>query len=216
MRYCLFLRSAALIFAALSPALVRAQFQQPTDEELKMTSDPKAQGAAAVYLNISDVANDPMHYQSHYVRIKVLTEKGKDLSKIEVPYVKGNWKITDIKGRTIHSDGTIIPLNVKPEDLLNEKSGELQFRKMVFTLPSVEVGSILEYTYTIRYDDNEFSSPIWDIQGDYFIHSGHYQFTPFKAFMPNGTPDTSTSMYLEDERGRVVNSLSGGTVCPPA
>ncbi|MGO9493282.1 MAG: DUF3857 domain-containing transglutaminase family protein [Terracidiphilus sp.] len=207
MRYCLFLRSAALIFAALSPALVRAQFQQPTDEELKMTSDPKAQGAAAVYLNISDVANDPMHYQSHYVRIKVLTEKGKDLSKIEVPYVKGNWKITDIKGRTIHSDGTIIPLNVKPEDLLNEKSGELQFRKMVFTLPSVEVGSILEYTYTIRYDDNEFSSPIWDIQGDYFIHSGHYQFTPFKAFMPNGTPDTSTSMYLEDERGRVVNSL---------
>ena len=36
------LRGAALLFAAVSPVLVWAQFQQPTDEELKMTSDPKA------------------------------------------------------------------------------------------------------------------------------------------------------------------------------
>jgi hypothetical protein len=202
-----FLRFAALIAAASSPALVSAQFQQPTDEELKMTADPKAPGAAAVYLNVSQVANDPMHYQSYYVRIKVLGEKGKDLAKIEIPYLKGNWRVTDVKGRTIHSDGTVIPLAVKPEDLLSEKTGDLQLRKLVFTLPSVEVGSILEYTYTVRYDDNEYSSPKWDIQGDYFVHSGHYQFTPFKAFMPSGTPDASTSMYLVDERGRVVNSL---------
>ena len=43
-----------------------------------MTSDPKAPGAAAVYLEIKEIANDPMHYQSYYARIKVLTEKGKD------------------------------------------------------------------------------------------------------------------------------------------
>jgi Domain of Unknown Function with PDB structure (DUF3857)/Transglutaminase-like superfamily len=148
-----------------------------------------------------------MHYQSYYSRIKVLTEKGKDLSEIEVPYIKGGWKVTDIKGRTIHSDGTVIPLNVKPEDLLSEGSGKAETRKMVFTLPSVEVGSILEYTYTLRYDDNEFSSPIWEIQRPYFVHSAHYQFTPFKAFMPNGSADTATSIYLEDERGRPIRTL---------
>jgi uncharacterized protein DUF3857/transglutaminase superfamily protein len=201
------LRGAALILAALSPALVSAQFQQPTDDELKMTADPKAPGAAAVYLNISEIANDPMHYQSYYCRIKILSEKAKDVAKIEVPYIKGDWKVTDIKGRTIHSDGTVIPLAVKPEDLLTEQKGETQRRQMVFTLPSVEVGSILEYTYTLRYQDNEYSSPIWQVQRKYFVHSGHYQFTPFKAFMPTGTPDTSTSTYLVDERGRVVNTL---------
>ena len=42
-----------------------AQFQAPTDEELKMTADPKAPGAAAVYLNIEEIANDPLHYQSY-------------------------------------------------------------------------------------------------------------------------------------------------------
>jgi hypothetical protein len=202
-----FLRCAALILAALSPALVSAQFQQPTDDELKMTADPKAPGAAAVYLNISEIANDPMHYQSYYSRIKVLTEKGKDLAKVEVPYYKGGTKVTDIRGRTIHADGTVLPLTVKPEDLLGEKSGETQRRQMVFTLPSVEVGSILEYTYTLRYEDNVYSSPIWQLQRNYFVHSGHYQFTPFKAFMPSGTPDKSTSMFLVDERGRAVNTL---------
>jgi len=37
-----------LVFAA--PALLIAQFQDPTPEEFKMTADPKAPGAAAVYL----------------------------------------------------------------------------------------------------------------------------------------------------------------------
>jgi hypothetical protein len=208
MRKVAFLRGAVLLSVAVSPAFVLAQFQQPTNDELKMTADPKAPGAAAVYLNISETANDPMHYESVYVRIKVLTEKGKDLAKVEVPFVKGDRKVTDIKGRTIHSDGTVIPLTVKPEDLLAEKRGDLQFQQKVFTLPSVDVGSILEYAYTLRYDDNEFSSPQWEIQRPYFVHSAHYQFTPFKAFMPRGSADTSTSMYLVDERGRVVNTLA--------
>ena len=68
-----------------------------------------------------------MHYQSFYARIKVFTEKGKELATVEIPYLKGNKKVAGIKGRTIHADGTVIPLTVKPEDLLSEKSGERQF-----------------------------------------------------------------------------------------
>ena len=196
-----------LLFALACSVLVRAQFQAPTPDELKMTADPKAPGADAVYLNISEIANDPVHYESVYARIKVLTEKGKELATVEIPYLRGNKKVTDIKGRTIHADGTIIPLNIKPEDLMTAKVGQIQLGRKVFTLPSVEVGSILEYSYELHYDDNQFSSPLWEVQRPYFVHSAHYQFTPFKAFMPQGTPDTSTSRYLIDERGRVVNSL---------
>jgi Domain of Unknown Function with PDB structure (DUF3857)/Transglutaminase-like superfamily len=201
------LRGAVLLFAAVSPVLLCAQFQPPNPDELKMTSDPKAPGADAVYFDIEEVANDPIHYRSVYVRIKVLTEKGKDLATVELPYLKGTNKITDIKGRTIHPDGTIIPLTVKAEDLMVAKSGETQIGKKVFSLPSVEVGSVLEYRYEIHYDDDEFSSPEWEVQRPYFVHKAHYQFTPFKAFMPNGTPGTDTSMNLIDSRGRVINSL---------
>ena len=197
--------SALLFFVSIFPTSMTAQFHAPTDEELKMTADPKAPGAAAVYLNVEEVANDPIHFQSVYVRIKVLQEKGKELATVHIPYMHGNFKIEDIKARTIHSDGTIIPLNGKPEDLLYEKKGDLKIGRKVFTLPSVEVGSIIEYQYELHYDDNHFSSPFWNIQRHYFVHKAHYSFTPFKDFWPGAT-ETSSS-FLTDERGHPINAL---------
>jgi len=209
MRTSLVFRTLAVIVALALPAFLRAQFQDPTPEELKMTDDPKSPGAAAVYLNVEEIANDPNHYQTFYARIKVLQEKGKELATVELPYLHGNTKITDIKARTIHSDGTVIPLVGKPEDLLffkkGGKDGELQVNRKVFTLPSVEVGSILEYRYQLDYGDNEYSSPTWEVQRPYFVHKAHYLFTPFKAFLPGS--QNMTSMYLTDDRGRTLNNL---------
>ncbi len=200
------LRSSFFVFLALaSPGLVCAQFQQPNDEELKMTADPKAPGAAAVYLDIEEIANDPIHYQSYYARIKVLTEKGKELATVELPYLKGGFKITDIKGRTIHPDGTVIPLTVKPEDLLVAKDGEMQVQRKVFTLPSVEVDSILEYKYELHYDDHHYSSPKWLVQRPYLVHKAHYEFTPAKNFLPG--PQNATSVYLVDDHGNPADHL---------
>jgi hypothetical protein len=114
MRILAFVRTLPLILAIATPTFLRAQFQTPTDEELKMTADPKAPGAAAVYLNVEEIANDPIHFQSFYARIKVLTEKGKELATVDLPYMRSDTKITDIKARTIHADGTIIPHTGKP------------------------------------------------------------------------------------------------------
>ena len=162
--------------ALASPIAVRAQFQQPTDEELKMTSDPKAPGADAVYLEIKDITNDVKHSKSEYCRIKVLADKGKELATIEVPYFSGHDTITGVRGRTIHSDGTIVPLNVKPEDLLVSKIQDREFKRKVFTLPSVEVGSVLEYTYQLDYVPGEVAPPRWEIQRKHFVHKAHYEF----------------------------------------
>ncbi len=211
MRISVFMRCLPLLLALTSPALLLAQFQQPTSEELKMTSDPKAPGAAAVYLNVEEITNDNLHYQSFYARIKVLSEKGKELATVELPpYLRSTSKVVNIKGRTIHSDGTIIPLTGKPEDLLvvkgKTREGEqVQVNRKVFTLPSVEVGSILEYYFQIQNNDNLDSSPHWEIQRPYFVHKAHYFFTPFKAFLPG--IQNMTSSYLIDEYGRPINSL---------
>jgi|HubBroStandDraft_1064217.scaffolds.fasta_scaffold45150_1 hypothetical protein len=204
---CLF-----LLFAPWFPTVARAQFQPPNPAELQMTSDPKAPGAAAVYLEVKETDDDPIHFQQTYERIKILTEKGKELANVSVPY-GGDWKVDAIKGRTIHSDGTIIPLVGKPEDLLSEKKGDFKVGRKVFTLPSVEVGSVIEYQYELRYDDNHYSSPLWNIQRPYFIHKARYVFTPFKQFWPNqGIP---TSMYLVDGRGHPINSLVWWRNLPP-
>jgi hypothetical protein len=197
---CLF-----LFLVPCVPAILRAQFKPPSPEELQMTSDPKAPGAAAVYLEVRETDDDTIHYQLYYERIKVLTEKGKALANVEVPY-GGGFKVEGITGRTIHSDGTIVALNGKPEDLLFAKKGEERIGRKVFTLPSVEVGSILEYEYQLQYDDNSFSSPLWQIQRHYYVHQAHYSFTPDKTFWPGNSSGTG-GHELVDAHGNPINHL---------
>jgi hypothetical protein len=194
-----------------------AQFQKPTDEELKMTSDPKAPGAAAVFLNIEEITDDQLNYKSFYARIKVLTEKGNELATVEIPpYLRNISRIANIKARTIHSDGTVIPLEGKQEDQLisittDKYHEKLQVNNKVFTLPSVEVGSILEYRYDLFYGGS--SVPDWEIQRPYFVHKAHYSFhgsAPFVfvARLPKG---------VEVENNRITGHASVDVAdVPPA
>ena len=78
MRVFAVLRALVFVSAVAAPSLLYAQFQQPTDEELKMTADPKAPGADAVYLYREEANDDYNNFHSYYERIKILTEKGKD------------------------------------------------------------------------------------------------------------------------------------------
>jgi hypothetical protein len=187
------------------PTFLHAQFQEPTKEELQMTADPKASGAAAVYLYREETTDDQLHFHSYYERIKVLTEKGKEQATIRIPYERGEFKVTDIKGRTIHSDGTVIPLSTKPADLMDTKTNNRQINQMVFTLPSVEVGSILEYRLQIRYDDNLVSSPSWDIQQPFFIHKAHYAFNPART----------GGSYITNGRGQNLDRIMWTTIGVP-
>ena len=203
------LRGAALLLAAALPLVLHAQeFQMPTPAELKMTSDPKAPGADAVYLDYVEHDNDPLHTESIYACIKVLTAKGKQLATVDLPYVMRSYTIVSVKGRTIHPDGTVIRLTAKPERLMTAKSGKNEIRRAVFTLPSVEVGSIIQYRYRILFNDDEYSSPFWQIQRGHFVEQAHYSFTPFQQFMPHsGESGLTTSTYLENSKGHVIHSL---------
>lgn len=188
------------------------KFKEPTREELQMASEPKAPGAAAVYLD-REIRNDNQsHYISEYARIKVLTELGKEWATVEVPYrlpfvdganlhlheaIAASTSKPIIVGRTIHPDGTVVPLTGKAEDLLVYASTRGRVNVIVFTLPSVEAGSILEYQWTIplvgngKYDtaldaqagrvsDSLASSiPEWDLQTRLFARREYFYFNPF-------------------------------------
>ncbi len=189
---------------SLSPAYAQS-FQQPTAAELTMTADPKAPGADAVYLFREETADDTLHYHGIYVRLKILSEKGKEMATVKIPYVKGDQTIAGIKGRTIHSDGTIIPMTVKPSDLMQVKQGQSQLNNIVFTLPDVEVGSILEYKLDIHYSDDTVYSPKWIIQQPYYVHKAHYRFVP----------DYSGGHYILNSRGEALSRLMYTHKLPP-
>ena len=140
------------------------------------------------------------------VRIKVLTEKGKELATVEVPYAKGVVSVTDIKGRTIHPDGSIFALDVKPADLVEHKGTGVQLNKMVFTLPNVEVGSILEFKWQLRYDDHQLSSPDWEIQQYCYVRKAHYVFHPYKLL----------NRVVDSKGNAATRLLYSSMLAPPA
>jgi hypothetical protein len=211
-----------LLIVFLAVVTLRAfgsDWTQPTLEELKMTSDPAAPGASAVYLFLEEKVNDRMHDQTVYARIKILTEKGKEMfADIEIPYRGSGSKISDIEGRTIHPDGTVIPLTAKPMDKLVVKAGRLKVMEKVFTMPDVQVGSILEYRWTVRYSDA--LAPRWYLAQRVFVHKAHYYFYPAEPAMytfrlPQGVKVTETKEGGYDLAVATIPPLPDEDYMPP-
>src|SRR5712692_2606480 len=77
---------------------------------MKIPVVEKDADAEAIFweVRINDAGEDLIF--SHYIRIKVFTERGKESqSKIDITY-RGRNRITDIAGRTIKPDGSIVEL----------------------------------------------------------------------------------------------------------
>jgi hypothetical protein len=175
--YSLFVSLLLFLLAAAFPALGATTWTQPTSDELKMTSDPKAPNAEAVYLNREEIVDDKLHFHRIYARIKILTEKGKDdYSDVDIPYEAGASNIEAVEGRTIHADGTIVPFTGKPFSKELVKTGDVKIMQKVFSMPDVQVGSILEYRYELRYTDDYAIPPDWLVQQPIYVHQAHYHF----------------------------------------
>ena len=166
---------ALVIAHGLSAANASADsWTKPTPEEFQMTAEPAAPGAAAIYLFRDELADDKLHIHITYVRLKILTEKGKEYADQEISYEGAQFKIFGVEGRTIHSDGTVIPFSGKPYQKVLEKAGKEKYKATVFTLPDVQVGSILEYRYVLSYESNLVVSPRWYLQGPLYIRKAHF------------------------------------------
>src|SRR5665213_3524690 len=184
------------ILAATAPCAAFASdpWIKPTAEELALKSVPGVPGAPAMVLFREEITKDDMHVVQHYDRIKILTEKGKEYANVELNFVStgGGYSefsddltVGDITGRTIHADGMVIPFTGKPYLKTLEKGEGYKVQSRVFTLPDVEVGSIIEYRYATRYNDNVYESPSWIIQGKLFMRAAHFVWYPTNREMQN-------------------------------
>jgi hypothetical protein len=181
---------AAVVMAfGVVPVWAADQWVKPTPEELSMTSLPGYPGAPAVMLFREEITDDDKGVVHHYERIKVLTEKGKERANVELNFVSitgdggfdsyfDDKNVTDIVGRTIHTDGTVIPFTGKPYLKVLEKGQNAKFQARVFTLPDVEVGSIIEYRYNTRIADHVVEAPDWYIQDTIFTRTAHFVWRP--------------------------------------
>ncbi len=181
-RRLLFAPLFAILLTLALPSARADEWTTPTPEELSMTAQPEVPGAAAVYLFREETTEDDLHMFSVYVRLKVLTEAGKEQGNVELKYASftggAGFNVRNIEGRTIHPDGTIIPFTGKPYQKLIEKTRGVKVMAKVFSMPDVEVGSIIEYRYKLGYGDEYVVPPNWYIQSDLYTRKAHYLWKP--------------------------------------
>jgi len=182
------------------------EWQPISPEELKMTSVPEAPGASAVILYRQVDRDDSARTgnQYNYVRIKILTEEGRKYGDVEIPFFKEQGTIHGLKARTIRPDGTIANFEGKAFDKTIVKAKGLKYLAKTFTLPDVQVGSIIEYHYTIDLQEGLIFDSHWILSDELFTKHAKFSLKAYPDFMlrwswpaglPAGTPPP------KDERG---------------
>jgi hypothetical protein len=196
MRGKLFLLSVTFLFLVSFCRVYAFDDWQPINpDELKMKADAAHQGDAIILYH-EETADDMTRHRYVYKRLKVLTEKGKDRASIEIPYDAKYVGVTDIRARTIAPDGTITPLTGKAFDSTIAKAQGVKYLAKTFTLPNVQVGSIIEWKYTEYWDDWVFA-PHWIVQDDLLTKRAKFAFVPM--FKQNH--------YVEDSRGQILDRV---------
>jgi transglutaminase-like putative cysteine protease len=177
-------------------------------EELKMTSVPEAPGAPAVYLYRQVDRSDEQGRASehNYARIKILTEEGRKYADVEIPFVREQGNISNIKARTVRPDGTIANFEGKPFDKTIVKARGLKYLAKTFTLPDVQVGSIIEYHYTYNPQEGYVYDSSWILSEELFTLHGKFSLRPNTSFslrwsLPVGLPAGTTPP--KDDHGTI-------------
>jgi hypothetical protein len=160
-------------------------FQPVSPDELKMTSEPLAPGAPAIILYRQVDRDDNIYtpHQDNYFRIKILTEEGRKHADVEIPFVKGSEDVTKIKARTIRPDGSIADFGGKVFEKYLVKGKfmgrELKVLAKTFTMPDVQVGSIIEYSYTSDYGEYTLTDSNWILSDELFTRKAQFSLKPF-------------------------------------
>jgi hypothetical protein len=151
---------------------------------------------------------------SHYVKIKVFTERGRESqSKIDIPFLS-NWSIRDIAARTIKPDGTIS--EIKKEDILERvivKEGGRKIKAKSFAMKGVEPGAIIEYRWKEVRNDRLANYIRLDFQRDVPVQTVKYYLKPlslpgFTYGMRAQTFQSQTTPFVKEKDGYFSTTMS--------
>ena len=197
-------------------------------EELSLKDDPANPRAPAMILALETNEDHRKCVLTRYSRIKVFNDRGKKYGDVEIPYYGKEQEIFDVRARTIRPNGTIVPFAGEIYERMAYKVGKVQVRVKTFALPDVGPGSIVEYSYRVRWKE-DFPDPLkhpssyiidraialptthWVIQEDVSIRRARYSFVPLasapvqwvslglrKGEAPEQQPDGSFVLEVRD------------------
>lgn len=172
--------------------------------ELAMKSarvEPNADAEVIFWEVRVDDSSETDLVMTHYIRVKIFTEKGREkYSKVDLPFTKRK-KIKDIEARVIKPDGSIVELNkadVFDREII--KANDVKVNAKSFAVPNIETGVILEYRYKEVVKNDSASNMRMIFQRDVPIENITYYFKPF-ASTKYYTFNMEETKFIKDKGG---------------
>jgi Domain of Unknown Function with PDB structure (DUF3857) len=162
-------------------------FQPVTPEELKMNGDAKAPGAPAIILfrQVDRDDNGNTSHQFNYLKIKILSEEGRKYADVEIPFFRSEGNIVGVRARTTRPDGSVVNFDGKVYEKSIVKAKGLKYLAKTFTLPDVQVGSVIEYFYTQDLSEHYIYDSHWILSQDLFTKQAKFSLKPYRSSYSN-------------------------------
>ena len=183
------------IFLPLLLVSARAADWRPIDREELNLKSPKVEKDAhaealfwEVHVTDEGGGGSPYSVLNHYVRIKVFDERGvEDQSKVDLLYA-GKTSISDIAGRATQPDGSVAELKKDAIfDRMVAKTAGIKVKAKSFVLPGVAPGSIVEYRWREKREDQLANYVRLYLQRDIPVQSVTYYLKPLQnPYFPFG------------------------------
>ena len=174
---------AALLSLGLAVPAYADEWQPISPEDLQMKREPKAPTAAAIYLYRQVDRDDEDSTEVVYSRIKILTDEGRKHANVEIPYLKGSSSIRGLQARVIRPDGSIVEFDGTVYEKALVKARGVKMMSKSFTLPGVEVGSIIEYRYRRTMPPGWAFNSRWLLSDDLFTRRAVFSLRPADSLL---------------------------------
>jgi hypothetical protein len=190
-------------------------------EELALKDNAFDPGSAALILEYEVQTDNTKSTETTYKRIKIFREEGKKFADVEIRYFEKFTRVEEIHARVTSPSGKAEDFNGAIYDKEVVKLKKFRFNAKTFTLPNVEVGAVIEYSYRLHWHSDvpdviknpsryliseaiAYPAAEWDIQQDIAIRHGRFTLRPVKG--------ARTATYSHDlPKDAVKRSLPDGT-----
>jgi hypothetical protein len=199
-----------LIFACLLSfvAISAQEWDEVSAEELEMTSLAEDPEAAAVVLfaignlKIGDEGRRFFLEMDVHKRIKILTEAGKEYANVRIPYYYKD-SFVELEAVAHTPDGSKVWL--ESDAIFEEKRSRTMLEK-AFAIPGAEIGSVVEYRYTLRSDYLSNLEP-WVFQEGIFTRLSKVSVYLPAGFAYTALPLNTAAYDFRQSQERVRNPL---------
>lgn len=196
------------VVASLASFSFASDFPPISTNELALKENPVTPGFPAVILDEEVESLDKYASQTSYIRIKIFGDEGRKYGNVQIPYLQGRTGVDDIRARTIRPDGSVVEFKGEVFEKAIARSREERFMAKVFSLPEVEPGCIIEYTFRSHFQEG--AGHTWIIEHELPILRIHFTWRPTDTVHYENRvyhPSTRWVTYLP--KGKSVEQKSG-------